>query len=228
MRCAEVRLDIGAFVLGGLEPEEEGGIRHHLASCPGCRAELSEIEEANVALQAAPPLAAPPDHLRDDILSRVRGGRQSSSAAPIRKNLLRLILPAAALAAALVAVAALALFLGSEPPVATVRLVPVDTREAYWGVAEVRPQPLGNLLVELRLNNLDEPEPGSFYQMWFVSGGQRISAGTFTAEPEGTVVWLTVPPEARSYRTLLITEQSASAGDAAGDGGAVLTGQATP
>lgn len=222
MRCAEARLSIGAFVLGGLEPQEEGVIRRHLASCPGCRAELREIEEVNVALQAAPPLAAPPDHLRNDILSRVRGAGPSSSGAPLRKNL-GLILPAAA---ALVAVAALALFLRSGLPVATVQLIPVDTREEYWGVAEIHPRPLGNQLVKLRLNNLDEPEPGSFYQMWFVSGGQRICAGTFTAEPEGTEVWLTVPPEARGYRTLLITEQSASVGDAAG--GAVLTGQVTP
>jgi hypothetical protein len=226
MRCAEVRLSIGAFVLGGLEPEEECGIRHHLGSCPGCRAELREIEEVSVALQAAPPLATPPDHLRDDILSRVRGAGPSSEA-PLRKNL-RLILPVAAAAATLVAVAALALLPWSGPPVATVQLVPVDTREEYWGVAELHPQPLGNQLVELRLNNLDEPKPGSFYQMWFVSGGQRISAGTFTAEPEGTAVSLTVPPEARSYRTLLITEQSTSAGDAVGGGGAVLKGQVTP
>jgi hypothetical protein len=227
MRCAEVRQSIGAFVLGGLEPEEEAGTRHHLASCPGCRAELREIEEANLALQAAPPLATPPDHLREEILSRVRVGEPSTTKGrtPLRENL-RLVLPAAAAAVALVAIAALGLFLRAGTPVASVQLDPVDAREEYWGVAEIHPRPLGNQLVKLRLNNLDEPEPGSFYQMWFVSGGQRISAGTFTAEPEGTEVWLTVAPEARGYRTLLITEQSASVGDAAG--GAVLTGQVTP
>jgi anti-sigma-K factor RskA len=230
MRCAEVRQSIGAFVLGGLEPEEEAGTRHHLASCPGCRAELREIEEANLALQAAPPLATPPEHLREEILSRVRVGEPSTTKGrtPLRKNL-RLVLPAAAAAAvALVAIAALGLFLRAGTPVASVQLDPVDAREEYWGVAELHPQPLGNQLVKLKLNNLEEPAPGSFYQMWFVSEGQRISAGTFTAEPEGTEVWLTVPSEAWGYRTLLITEQSASVGDGTRGEDAVLTGEMAP
>lgn len=226
MTCAEVRSSIGAFVLGGLEPEEEVRIRHHLATCPGCRAELREIEEADLALRAAPPLAPPPGHLKDAILSRVRRGGPAfpQERAPLRKSL-RLVLPAAA--AALVAVAALALFLRTGTPAATVQLDPVDASEEYWGVAELHPQPSGNQLVELKLNNLEEPDPGSFYQMWFVSGGQRISAGTFTAAPEGTEVLLTAPPEARGYRTVLITEQSASVGDPRG-ADAVLTGEISP
>jgi anti-sigma factor RsiW len=40
MKCAEVRTDLEAFVLGGLEPEEAAEIRCHLTSCSGCRNEL--------------------------------------------------------------------------------------------------------------------------------------------------------------------------------------------
>ena len=75
-------------------------------------------------------------------------------------------------------------------------------------MAEIHPQPSDNQQVELRLNNFDAPEPDTYYELWFVSGERRISAGTFTSVGEGeTRVWLNVPPEARSFHTLLITEE---------------------
>jgi hypothetical protein len=80
--------------------------------------------------------------------------------------------------------------------------------EGYWGVAEIRPQPSGNQQVELKLNNFEEPEPSSYYELWFVSGERRISAGSFTSVGKGeTRVSLNVAPEARHFRTLLITEE---------------------
>jgi hypothetical protein len=101
---------------------------------------------------------------------------------------------------------------GAEAPVATITLVPTPKEAAgldgYWGVAEIRPQPSNNQQVELRLNNFDEPEPDKYYEMWFVSGDRRISAGSFTSVGRGeTRVWLNAPPEARSFHTLLITEE---------------------
>ena len=79
----------------------------------------------------------------------------------------------------------------------------------YWGVAEIRPQPSGNQQVELKLNNFEEPKPNSYYELWFVSREEkRISAGSFASVGRGeTRVLLNVPPEARNYRTLLITEE---------------------
>jgi hypothetical protein len=80
--------------------------------------------------------------------------------------------------------------------------------KGYWGVAELRPQPSGNQQVELKLNNFKEPKPHSYYELWFVSGEKRISAGSFTSVGQGeTKVSLNVPPEARNYHTMLITEE---------------------
>ena len=95
---------------------------------------------------------------------------------------------------------------------ATIQLVPTPQEsvglEGYWGVAEIRPQPSGNQQVELKLNNFEEPKPNSYYELWFVSGEKRISAGSFTSVGEGeTRVLLNAPPEARNYHTLLITEE---------------------
>jgi anti-sigma-K factor RskA len=234
MKCAEVHPNLAVFALGGLEPEEAAEVERHLASCPGCRRELEELRKVNRALDAAPPPVDPPSHLKDVILSRVRVERlsasdkeepeesssleeQTGSSGTSRFNRykhLRIILPSMA-AAAVVAAVALGVFFGvvrEEPPVATIQLVPTPQEAAgldgYWGVAEIRPQPSGNQQVELKLNNFEEPKPNSYYELWFVSGEKRISAGSFTSVGQGeTRVLLNAPPEARDYPTLLITEE---------------------
>jgi hypothetical protein len=235
MKCAEIHPNLPAFVLGGLEPEEADEVRRHLASCPGCRRELEDLRKVNRALEAAPPPADPPAYLKDEILSRVRTEvlspsdkeepeessssleEQTGSSRTSRFNRfknLRIVVPSAA-AAAVVTIVALGIafgYLREPPPVATVQLVPTSEEaaglEGYWGVAELRPQPSGNQQVELKLNNFEEPKPNSYYELWFVSGEKRISAGSFTSVGRSeTRVLLNAPPEARNYHTLLITEE---------------------
>jgi anti-sigma-K factor RskA len=221
MRCADISPNLAAFVLGGLDPEETAEIRRHLATCPSCRNELEELEKVSRAIQAAPPPADPPGHLKDEILSQVRAEEVSTSdeaASPsggYHSTYLRFVIAGVA-AAAVVVVAAIGIVssLREEPPVATIQLVPTPEEaaglEGYWGVAELHPLPLGNQQVELKLNNFDEPEPNSYYELWFVSGEKWISAGSFTSAGEGeTRVSFTVAPEARNCDTLLITEESA-------------------
>jgi anti-sigma-K factor RskA len=243
MKYAEVHPNLAAFALGGLEVEETAKIRHHLDSCPDCQSELEELRKVNRALEAAPPPAAPPAYLKGEILSRVRAEQlspsnkegteetssleeQRRSHRPSRFNRfkeLRIVLPSVA-AAALVVVMALGVFFGflrEETPVATIQLIPTPQEAAglngYWGVAEIRPQPSGNQQVELKLNNFEEPKPGSYYELWFVSGEKRISAGSFTSVGRGeTRVLLNAPPEASNYHTLLITEEHVGKGPAPG------------
>ena len=234
MRFAEVHPELAIFVLGGLESEEAAEIRHHLDSCPDCQSELEVLRKVNRALEAAPPPAAPPSYLKGEILSRVRaeqlppsnkaGAAEASTSLEEQRRShrtsrfnrfkeLRIVLPSAA-AAAVVAVVALGVFFGflrEETPVATIQLIPTPQvaagLEGYWGVAEIWPQPSGNQQVELKLNNFEEPKPRSYYELWFVSGDKRISAGSFTSVGQGeTKVLLNAPPEASNYHTLLITE----------------------
>ena len=235
MKCAKIHPNLPAFVLGGLESEEDAEVRRHLASCSDCRRELEELRKVNSALEAAPPPTDPPSHLKDEILSQVRTAEERSSSneeeredsasllerqrsldAPRfdRSRYLHIILPSVA-AVAVVAMVTLGVFVGflrEEPPVATIQLVPTPQEaaglEGYWGVAEIRPQPSGNQQVELKLNNFEEPKPNSYYELWFVSGESRISAGSFTSVGKGeTRVSLNVAPEARLFHTLLITEE---------------------
>jgi hypothetical protein len=226
MNRPERHPDLTAFVLGGLDPEEAAETRRHLTSCPRCRNELEGLRKVDRALQAAPPPVDPPGHLKDEILTRLRAERETRpeyeepGKPPIssggRTGFLgrRLYLLSGA-AAAVVAVVVFGIFFGlarPEAPVATVALVPTPEEAAglhgYWGVAEIQAQPSNNQRVELRLNNFDEPEPDRYYELWFASGDRRISAGSFTSVGRGeTRVWLNAPPEARSFDTILITEE---------------------
>jgi anti-sigma-K factor RskA len=243
MKYSEVHPNLAAFVLDGLEPEEVAEVKRHIASCADCQSELEELRSVNRALDAAPPPADPPAYLKGEILSRVRAEKRSPSSkklpegpSPLQEHRsshrtsgfsrfkeLRLVLPSAA-AAALVALIALSVFFGfwrEETPVATIQLIPTPQEAAglkgYWGVAEIRSQPSGNQQVELKLNNFDEPKAGSYYELWFVSGDKRISAGSFTSVGEGeTRVLLNVPPEASKYHTLLITEENVGKGSGSG------------
>jgi anti-sigma-K factor RskA len=235
MKCAEVHPTLAAFVLGGLEPEEDTEIQRHLHSCSECQSELEELRKVKRALDAAPPPTPPPAYLKEEILSRIRteqlprsnkaGAAEESSPLEAQRRSqktsrfnrfkeLRIVLPSVA-AAALVAVIIVGGFFGflrEETPVATIQLVPYSQETAwlkgYWGVAEIRPQPSGNQQVELKLNNFEEPKPKSYYELWFVSGGRRISAGSFTSVGKGeTRVLLNAPSEAQDYPTLLISEE---------------------
>ena len=226
MNRPERHPDLTAFVLGGLDPEDAAETRLHLTSCPRCRNEFEGLRKVDRALQAAPPPVDPPGHLKDEILTRLRAERESrteyeepgkpSTSSGGRTGFLgRRLYLLSGVAAAVVAVVVFGIFLGlarSEAPVATVALVPTPEESVglhgYWGVAEIQPQPSDNQRVELRLNNFDEPEPDRYYELWFVSGDRRISAGSFTSVGRGqTRVWLNAPPEARSFDTILITEE---------------------
>ncbi|TDO52751.1 putative zinc finger protein [Kribbella sp. VKM Ac-2527] len=56
---------LGAYVLGGLEPDEIRTVEEHLAGCAECRTEVSELEEMKEFLGEVPPEAfldgPPPD-----------------------------------------------------------------------------------------------------------------------------------------------------------------------
>ena len=67
MNCEEVRMSLGAYALGALEPEECVFVEAHLAECDGCRAEFEEltgvvaflgrVSEEDVTQAASPPQA---------------------------------------------------------------------------------------------------------------------------------------------------------------------------
>jgi anti-sigma factor RsiW len=57
------REQIGAFLLGKLDGEERTAMQTHLSSCPGCQAEVRELEPVVAALADAAP-----DRIDEDLL----------------------------------------------------------------------------------------------------------------------------------------------------------------
>lgn len=58
------RSQLGAYVLGALEPDEVRGVEAHLAGCAECREEVADLEEMKEFLGEVPPeafLDGPPD-----------------------------------------------------------------------------------------------------------------------------------------------------------------------
>ena len=91
MTCPDAAADLGAYVLGALEPGERRRVEEHLARCPACAAELAEFEALPALLDRVDPedltpaavapsaelfarvsaAAAPPSRLRNRALALV-------------------------------------------------------------------------------------------------------------------------------------------------------------
>lgn len=117
--CAELRLALGVYILGSIDPAERAMVDRHLALCPSCRNEvaglagipglLGRLAEAEVTALADPPAA-------DD---RLLGRILTAAAAAHRRNTLRGRLLAAAAAVILLAAGAgtgAALVAGRDTP----------------------------------------------------------------------------------------------------------------
>lgn len=95
---------LGAYVLGALDPDERARTEAHLSTCERCRAEARELEEVRNVLDEVPPemfLTGPPDapHVLDAAIAQVR--RESERGRLTRRMF--------TLAAAIVGVLAIAL-----------------------------------------------------------------------------------------------------------------------
>jgi anti-sigma-K factor RskA len=75
------RDDASAYVLGALEHDEHERFREHLASCAGCRAEVSELQPVADELPASVPAMTAPKEMRARILATVRAEAELLGAA---------------------------------------------------------------------------------------------------------------------------------------------------
>ena len=64
--------DVGAYLLGALEPAEQAAFEGHLAGCPECRAEVEQLRVAADALPRSVEPFAPPPSLKRSLMEAVR------------------------------------------------------------------------------------------------------------------------------------------------------------
>ncbi|WP_432929475.1 zf-HC2 domain-containing protein [Microbispora sp. CA-135349] len=84
MTCEEVRISLGAHVLGALDAEETAEVEAHLETCAACREELDELSGlppllALVSAEDIERAAAPPRAVLDGVVADVAGGSAGGS-----------------------------------------------------------------------------------------------------------------------------------------------------
>ncbi|HEU5056063.1 MAG TPA: zf-HC2 domain-containing protein, partial [Kofleriaceae bacterium] len=72
--------DVGAYLLGALEPGEEREFEQHLETCEACREEVVRLEVARDALPRAVEQVAPPEGLKTSLMATVRAEAAEAAA----------------------------------------------------------------------------------------------------------------------------------------------------
>jgi hypothetical protein len=175
-QCQVLPEELGPYLLGQLDPDEEQRIAALVAECPSCTAEMHDLRPVVAALaltsSAAQPTSAatpapPPDGF-DGVLSTVHRERARRAGRSWR-------------VAAAAAVVALVVGIGGTDDGRRYTLVGQGTArgsavcaERDWGTA-----------ISLTVAGL---QPGAPYGAWMEDEtGDRVPAGTFTATSGGTM-----------------------------------------
>lgn len=201
--------DVGAFVLGALEPAEQAAFEGHLAGCPECR---DEVEQLRLAVDALPrsvePFAAPPS-LKRSLMEAVR-----EDAKPARRPLLdRLRLPnlrpQLAMAAALLLVAGVALGtqLGGNDRGGHRVIAAVPDRSRVPNASATVTLPThDDGPAQLRVTGLPSPKPGQVYEIWLKRGDQLQPGPLFNVDATGNGAGA-IPDDLEGVSAVLVTRE---------------------
>jgi len=222
--CDKIRPQLGAYVLGGLEPEEAAEVREHLARCPECAREHADLAElpAKLDLIEAPEeaLQRPAPEIEEALLDRHARERRArrvaaEAARPRRRPLFggggRL---AGVLAGAVAAVAIAVVVLAGggsnpvNPPAAGAAVLNAGPgAPRAHGTAWLRSVHAGT---SVRMRALGLPA-GKSYELWCIRyDGRWVSAGTFRTEGDGHAdVRLTAAVRRGEYGQILVTPRTA-------------------
>ena len=193
---------LGPYLLGELSDEEEHELEHHLEECPRCRNELDRVRQTHTLLRELA-LSEPPAELKSRTMVQARG--ETTTRFGVRW---KLWVPAAAalLLAVGLGIGLLQAISGdssAEVPLTATALAPGAS-------GELRGEKMGeNFQVELEVWGLPKLRKDEYYEMWYAKeNGERISCGTFRAQPGGqTTVNLTAPVNAVSYPKIEVTRE---------------------
>jgi anti-sigma factor RsiW len=213
--CAQVRLDLGAYLLGAIEPAQRALVNRHLRSCPACRAELSDLAGLPSLLRRIP--ADTVGRLLDDDTLEVMPAPPLSMLlrriAVIRRRRRIRAIAAAAIIAAAAASGVLALHATVRPPAAAAAAVWAVTVQGTspatraWAAVRYTGQPWGTKL-QVAVTGI---APGTRCQLLVIgTGGQKIAAGGWDLAASRQPAWYSasVPLQAVSLRSFeIITDR---------------------
>lgn len=197
--CTELRELLGAYVLGGLHPDETLAVERHLEACAGCRAERAELATAPALLDLA--TEAPPEvprRVRDRIVA----------AAAERRSRRRWALVAAAVGVVATLLGGLAGWQLAPAPAVDVA-VPLESVEPFDGSgwAVFRPDD-GRIVVRLEVEGLEPLEDPAVYEAWLSTTDERVvSIGQLGEIDEVVTTELTVRGSMDDYDGFWITAE---------------------
>ncbi|HZU19275.1 MAG TPA: anti-sigma factor [Candidatus Dormibacteraeota bacterium] len=197
---------VAAYVMGGLEPEEEEAVRRHLRGCPDCAALERRLRGTMALLPFAVEERTAPPRLRGRILSRLAMERSS------RRHLsFRLQRPS------LIAVLAAAVLLAAWSGFLTVRvqqlqqaqarsypILAIGAQGADGAEGQVVVMP-GQEVALVELQHLPSPPPGRVYEIWVGASLEDVrGAGVFLPDAAGSRL-LVLSHDLSDARLLAIT-----------------------
>ena len=214
---SQARELLGPYVLGDLEPDEEWVVERHVAECAACRDEERGLRETHEQLAGASIAASSaPLYLKARVLSALPARDGSEMPTNVERRSFWFIqrVNRAVMAATMV------LLIVVLPAVATSSDFFDHTRTATLTPTELAPEAGGELEVQgsgpnveadLEVWGLPRPGPNEYYGLWFSKDGARVSAGSFTVDPDGrSKLSGGVPQPAGDYQRVDVTLEKLS------------------
>jgi hypothetical protein len=208
--CAQVRLELGAYLVGAIEPAQRGLVNRHLRTCPACRAELSDLAGLPSLMHRIP---------ADEVGRLLHNDPVDTVSAPPLSTLLRRVaairrrrrivaIVAAAIIGAMAIIGAVALHATGRPAaaVATAWAVTVQGTSPLtgtWAAVRYTGQAWGT---ELQAS-VTGIAPGTRCQLVVIGiGGQKVAAGGWDLAASQRSAWYSasVPLQAASLRSFEI------------------------
>lgn len=221
----EQQENVGAYLLGALEPAEQSAFEGHLASCHECRQEVDQLRMAANALPRSVEPFIPPPSLKRSLMEVVREDAKAA-AAPARRPLLERVglrglfssgmrPQLAGFAAAFLLVAGVALGIGisqlsggdSGSTAGRTRVISafVDNSRVQNASASLT-VPNGSHGAQLRVAGLPKPKPGEVYEIWLKRGDQLQPGPLFNVDSQGNGAGA-IPDDLDGVSTVLVTRE---------------------
>ncbi len=217
MNCEHLRPDLGAYVLGGLDPDQAAAVKRHLESCPECAAEYEALaplpELLSLAGGAEEATAEPLSPAFEERLLDAFARDRSVSPRRRRRLVMRRLRPrwlavgAAALVTAAAAAAGFAVLGEDEQPARRYQLTfqNVSAPPSASAQANLESGAEGTT-VHLLVRGL--PAEGAVYEVLCDAEEWTASAGTFRTDAEGhAYVILTTALRKEEYNAIRIVRR---------------------
>jgi anti-sigma-K factor RskA len=207
--------DIGAYLLGALDPGEQRAFEQHLETCEECRDEVVRLEVARDSLPRGVDQVVPPDRLKAALMETVRAEAPEPAAAraPARRSRWRdrfLTRPRYAAAAAAVFIA---VGIGVGAAIGALGGGEEDARTLAATVDQARmPSGEGSLAIHedgdgtLRVEGMQQPQDGHVYEVWIQHDGRISPSSLFTVESDGTGA-AAIPGNLKDADAVLVTRE---------------------